>query len=285
MRVILVPVADRPECAIALDTAFGLAQQHGANVVGCHIRPHRDEDDTGVLTEGPNSWIEEDGGVDGEGANLGSKAARDLFTRTAEKYGYTLAKRPKQGKNNLALWYEMVGTPAKVMSIVGPVSDLIVVSRPKQRSAGRAKAFLLGALLHSSRPVLILPQKAVNKPSQRIVVAWNQSADAAAVMRASMPLLQQAEQVTLFTSGPENLPGPKSTYALDYLLHWGVKAERMSAKGRNHEQEIEAVMKASKSHLLVMGAYSRSRLRQLLFGGVTEHMLFKTELPVLMLHR
>lgn len=282
MRVILVPVADRPECVHALDTAFGLAKQHGANVIGCHIRPHRPEAGSGLLVEGPYNWL---GEGKNDGANLGSKSAQALFTRMSEKYGYVLSKRAKPGKAAVAIWTEIVGSPARVMSIMGPLSDLIVVSRPKQRSAGRACAFMLGALLHSSRPVLILPQKAVNKPAQRIVVAWNQSADAAAAVRAAMPLLQQAEQVTLFSSGAETLPGPKSSAAVDYLLHWGVKAERKSGRGRNPAQEIEAVVKASKAHLLVMGAYSRSRLRELVFGGVTEHMLYKTDLPVLMLHR
>ncbi|MFK8029068.1 MAG: universal stress protein [Gammaproteobacteria bacterium] len=37
------------------------------------------------------------------------------------------------------------------------------------------------------------------------------------------------------------------------------------------------------SDLLVMGAYSRSRLRQRIFGGVTEYMLTRASIPVLML--
>jgi nucleotide-binding universal stress UspA family protein len=33
-----------------------------------------------------------------------------------------------------------------------------------------------------------------------------------------------------------------------------------------------------------MGAYSRSRLREIVFGGVTHHMLFAANLPVFMLN-
>ena len=43
MKVIMVPVADRPECRIALDQAFGLATELNANIIGCHLRPHRTE--------------------------------------------------------------------------------------------------------------------------------------------------------------------------------------------------------------------------------------------------
>lgn len=41
MRVIFVPVANRPECAKALRAAFELGQYLDAHLYGCHIRPHR----------------------------------------------------------------------------------------------------------------------------------------------------------------------------------------------------------------------------------------------------
>ncbi len=36
--------------------------------------------------------------------------------------------------------------------------------------------------------------------------------------------------------------------------------------------------------LLVKGAYTHSRLRQLIFGGATSHILAEAILPVLMVH-
>ena len=89
----------------------------------------------------------------------------------------------------------------------------------------------------------------------------------------------------MVSCGPENRAGPKATYLQQYLANWDVKAERMRTKGRNAEKELEQAYRNAAGDLLVMGAYSRPRLRELIFGGVTEHMLFHTELPVLMLHR
>jgi len=43
MKAIVVPVADRPECAKALTTAFDLAARYSGNVIGYHLRPHRNE--------------------------------------------------------------------------------------------------------------------------------------------------------------------------------------------------------------------------------------------------
>jgi nucleotide-binding universal stress UspA family protein len=162
---------------------------------------------------------------------------------------------------------------------------MAVLARPKPKSAGRAKAFLLAALLHSARPVLVIPQKPLATVGTRIVVAWNQSTEAVLAVAAAIPLLQRAEQVLIASSGAENRTGPKSSHLAQYLANWDIKAERVRTRGRDVEGEIETVYRDAGSDLLVMGAYSRPRLRQLIFGGVTERMLFNTNLTTLMLHR
>ena len=120
---------------------------------------------------------------------------------------------------------------------------------------------------------------------KRILVAWNQSADAAAAVTAALPLLMRAERVVVVSAGRENRLGPTSAHVARYLAHWGVTVECKRTQGRQVEREILRTCRAVESDLLVMGAYSRSRLRQLVLGGVTEHMLFKSDLPVFLLHR
>ncbi|MEX1993216.1 MAG: universal stress protein [Steroidobacteraceae bacterium] len=261
MRVILVPVADRPECVFALAAAFRLAVRHQANVVGCHVRPHRADD-----------------------AKLNSVAARALFARSAAESGFRQAKRPSLGRSSLAIWHEMLGTPDRVMAICGPTADLAVVSRPKPKGAGPAREFLLATLFNSARPVLVLPQRRIPQLGKRILIAWNQRPEAAIAVAAAMPFLQVAEQVTIVTCGPDSGTGPKATHLRDYLTHWGIRADLRRTRGRFVDSEIERSFHETHSDLLVMGAYSRHRLRQWIFGGVTETMLFRSSLPVLMYH-
>jgi hypothetical protein len=281
VRLILVPTADRPEAAIALKVAFDLASTLGANVSGYHLRRERRE----TAPSGTDALP--DAAYDGlaKANRLTSKAAQAVFTNAAAVHGFELARRAVPGRRKRAYWHEMVGSPERVFAIIGPVADLAVVSRPKARSAGRARAFLLAALLRAGRPVLILPQRSPRSIGRRIVIAWNQSADAAAAVAATMPLLQSAERVVAVTCGAENRTGPKSTHLAQYLANWDVKLEHERTAGDNVEQEIESAYRAAGGDLLLMGGYSRSRFRQLAFGGVTEHMLFKTEMPVVMLHR
>ena len=58
----------------------------------------------------------------------------------------------------------------------------------------------------------------------------------------------------------------------------------MRTRGADDAKELMSAYKEAKSDLLVMGAYSRSRLRQRIFGGMTDHMLNRSNIPVFMLH-
>jgi nucleotide-binding universal stress UspA family protein len=217
--------------------------------------------------------------------SLTSRSARKAYVDAAGRHGFDVAKRARVGRRRQAFWHELVGTPARMFAIAGPIADLAVLARPKQKSAGRATAFLLAAVLHSARPVLVVPQKPLTTVGKKILVAWNQSPEASLAVSAAIPLLQQAEQVVVATSGPENRTGPKSSHLAQYLANWDVKIDRLATRGRDVEKEIETAYRETESDLLVMGAYSRHRLRQLIFGGVTEHMLFRADIPALMLHR
>jgi len=286
MRVIYVPVADRPECAVALKTAFSLGHSVGASVIGCHIRPHRDSpvalssgfyqfDQNGNETEWQVAAKPENG-------KKAQEAAGVLFSRLAEHHGYKIFARPRAGPG--AVWMEKTGAPNKVIGIMGPVADLLVVSRPARNGGGVARMFLSAALLRSSRPVLVLPQNGKTAVGKNICIAWNQSVEAARAVAAAMPLLLKADTVSIVSSGSESQFGPSSSQLATYLKYWGIKAERFTRKGKDEQKEVLEMYRASESDLLVMGAYSRSRMSRLVFGGLTQHMLEKASIPVFMLH-
>ena len=284
MRVIFIPVADRPECAQALQVAFNLGHQLGANLRGCHIRPHGGSEVSlpsalGSFEDWDDSW---ENVWKGKKTSKSAIPARVLFAKIAESQHYELIKHPRP--NPGAVWQEKVGSPDKLLSIMGPVSDLIVVSRPRAKGGKIARLFMRAALLNSARPVLVLPQSGVPVVGKHISIAWNQSTEAAQAIAAAMPLLRLAEQVSIITCGAERGVGPKSTQLATYLRFWGVKAERIRTRGSDDARAIVKAYKETRSDLLVMGAYSRSRLRQRVFGGVTEFMLYQTNIPVLMLH-
>jgi len=286
MRVIFIPVADRPECAAALNTAFAVGHTVGASIIGCHIRPHSHSpiglpSNLGLsrLSNEDFEWQAASKPKDGKKAGSAAKA---LFSKFAERHGYDLIRHPRAKPG--AVWMEKTGSPNKVIGILGPMADLLVLSRPSTKGGALARLFLSASLLKSSRPVLILPQKEKRTVGKRICIAWNQSVEAAQAVAAAMPLLKQADRVSIVTCGPETRPGPKSGQLATYLKYWGIRSEHVSTQGRDEPSEIVATYKSTDSDLLLMGAYSRNRMSQLVFGGVTEYMLKRTSIPVLMLH-
>ena len=84
--------------------------------------------------------------------------------------------------------------------------------------------------------------------------------------------------------GKESLPGPKLSHARNYLRHWGIESWVHHERGGDAPAEILRTYKSLNCDLLVMGAYSRSHLRERILGGVTQEFLVRTRVPVFALH-
>ena len=93
-------------------------------------------------------------------------------------------------------------------------------------------------------------------------------------------------QAIWLVSGGQSVPGPTADQLLKYLQNNGIPAKptTIGLEGRNTGEAVLRACKAEGCDLLVKGAYTQSRLRQMIFGGTTSHILAKAELPVLMAH-
>ena len=120
-----------------------------------------------------------------------------------------------------------------------------------------------------------------------VMIHWNCSTEQARATAAAMPLLQEAKRVTVLTvSGGQGVPGPTAEQLLTHLQRNGIAAKHMTVglEGKSTGDAILRTAKAEGCDLLVKGAFTQSRLRQMIFGGTTSHILAKAELPVLMAH-
>ncbi len=286
MKIITVPVAKRKECHYLLETAFQLADNLDANVSGLHVRPHREESiggDYGIISpiamNNMSQWYKAD--LDDD---LESQAAAELFKEYSDKHEFNFRRRIAKDMEESSLWREMVGDPQSVFSIVGPVSDLMLVSRPKKKSSGQAKQFLSAALFNTGRPVMMLPQKKLKSVGKRVLIAWNQKDSVMQTIISALPLLKQAEQVNILCAGPDNRARPKTKHLQDYLKVWGIDSEMKITKGLKVHDEIIDTYKATGSDLLLMGAYSRGRFTEWFMGGFTKYILTDSNIPTLMQH-
>lgn len=280
MWVILVPVANRPECAIALDVSFSLAKRLNGSVLGAHIRSHK-----GDKTAIPTDALEqsEEWAIDDDAAGKALVDASDLFAHEAAEAGFSVHKKPSTAPTS-ALWTERVGTPEFVMPIIGPAADMVVVSRPATKVSKKARKFMLQALMRSHRPVLILPRAGTAPALDHIAIGWNCSPEAARSVHANLPVLKSAKSITFVTAGNDKDLGPSTHEMTEYLAWHGIEAQHHHEGGSDSKESLVKGFEATGADTLLIGAYSQSRWRQRLFGGTSEYLLTETDLPLLMMH-
>jgi nucleotide-binding universal stress UspA family protein len=286
MKVILVPVSNRPESETALQVSFELAARLEANIVACHLRPHKslnkDYKPVGLPLFGSanSQWLDE---LNMKSSKSAAHGAKKTFTKILDASGFKLTQREGRAAGETAQWQEKVGSPDRLMAILGPVADMSVVSRPTP-GGNVGRMFLLAALMNTGRPILVLPPKLIKAPGKRVTIAWNQSPEVCRIVSSCMSILQSADEVNIVACGPQDRLGPKASQLKGYLKSWGVPANVLKTPGKDEEKELLGAYRATRSDLLMMGAYSRSRLREIVFGGMTEYMLWHAKVPVIIQH-
>jgi len=147
-------------------------------------------------------------------------------------------------------------------------------------------ATLEAALFESGRPILIAPPSAPQKLGDNILIAWNSSTETARTVEAATPFLHKAQRVVVLEVEGGSVPGPSGEELARSLRINGIEAEKMLAKP-DRRTAGEVILERAASigcDLLVKGAYTQSRLRQMIFGGQTSHILGNATIPVLMAH-
>ena len=142
------------------------------------------------------------------------------------------------------------------------------------------------ALFETGRPVLIAPPSPSQRMGEKILIAWNGSTEQARTTAVAMPLLKKASHVVVLTVQGGTVPGPTGEELARYLHRNGVLCEPITVQpeGRSTGEAILAHAASLQCDLLIKGAYTQSRLRQMIFGGATRHILANASLPVLMAH-
>jgi nucleotide-binding universal stress UspA family protein len=169
-------------------------------------------------------------------------------------------------------------------------ADLVVLPRPYGPGSGtEAEAVVEAALFEGHAPVLILPDSGAGHAAapRRVVIAWNQSAEAMTAVRKALPILKQADLVSITVIDPPQTGVERSDpggMLCQMLVRHGVKAEvTVLARTLPRVSDVLARhVRDTNADLLVMGAYGHSRFREAILGGATRNMLEQAEIPVLM---
>jgi len=197
-----------------------------------------------------------------------------------------IAFTPAEANRPRAAWHETTGVESHVVADYGRMFDLIVVRRAASHAATDWRQTYEAAIFESGRPVLLAPLTPPAALGSNIVIAWNGSTETARTIALGLPLLANATTVTILTIEDGTVPGPTAEAVHDYLLRHGIAAgmRHIAPEGRSLGDAILAEADTLGADLLFKGAYTHTRIRQMIFGGATADVISKSPLPVLMAH-
>ena len=283
IRRILLPLTGTAAGESALTTALLVARMWDAHLTALHVR--LDSRDVAPLAgEGlSGAMIEEMMSATEKESSERSNAVRAMFDRFVVQHGVTVAE-PHPGAGATANFASITGREEDLVAQLARLTDLTVVPHPESGDDVSSSDALHAVLFDSGRPVLIAPQRPLPTIGQRICVAWNGTAESAAAVQAAIPWMQRAEKVQVLSADEYQRRGPGAMELASYLALHGIQVE--AAQFRPVDKDVGRGLlqgaRAFGADFLAMGAYSHSRLRQLILGGVTRHVLENATLPVLM---
>lgn len=284
IRSILCPVSGGTGDRASLDAAAVVARQFAAHVQVLHARPDASEIGP-YLGEGMSpaliGQIMDEAQRRAERQAALARAGYDAWSRACEM---APADAPTVGEAPTCAWIEESGAAEKWIARLGRLADLTVVpSLSLDASVGATLAFE-AALLDTARPVLLASTRPLAVDGVA-VVAWNGSAEAARALGASLPLLATSREVHVVTieeGGRQADPEAVVRYLAWHRI--GARGVLIAGKGSAAGAAIAAECATRGAGLLVMGGYTHSRLRELIFGGVTAQMTRDAAIPLLLAH-
>jgi nucleotide-binding universal stress UspA family protein len=185
-------------------------------------------------------------------------------------------------------------TPLVADSVIehGMAADLIIASQVERSDSFGVELDFVGRLVMGlGRPLLLVPTAARFKNLCRsVLIGWNGTREAARAAFDAIPLLEQAEAVTITWVDPQKtLEGPRTVPCAELataLTRHGIKttAEGFPTAGLTAGEALKMRAIDLGVDLLVMGAYGHTRISEFVFGGATEYMLKEMPIPIFMSH-
>jgi nucleotide-binding universal stress UspA family protein len=294
IKRILVPLAGSADHDSETAMALSAAKSLGAYVEALFITQPPQTTRAGV-TVGPNV------GYVGYGVRTATAAPVNLYAEEREKIAREARERfaqacaangipmllPNDEPRPLAVaWREAEGTYAEIAAHRAAAFDLIVAASAAVMES--LKPVAEQSLLQMRRPVLLAPLRPASNLTGSAMIAWDESPECWHAVSAAMPFLKLSSSVQVISvdRNPDTRKASQGE-VLAYLRCHGIAAtaQVVAPELRSVGDTLLAKAEEGDIGLLVMGAYSHSRLREMILGGATRHILqHASAKPVLLAH-
>lgn len=183
-------------------------------------------------------------------------------------------------------WRASPHFPNEFVAAQARAADLVVIGRDPLHDDTFHTFDPAAIILACGRPVLVLPRGINRLTASHILIAWKDTREARRAVADALPLLKEAESVTIAAVGPSDLELQMRDQIEDvanFLQRHGVTiGAKVAASTREADAHVLlGLADQQKADLIVAGAYGRSRLSEWIFGGVTRTLLTTGKVPML----
>jgi len=270
---------------IDLEAARHLAASFGCHVDLLHVRrdalsamPMIGEGISADLIEMVQAQVEKE-------EQAVADRVKKVYDQWIKDSGVPEVKTPSKAVTSSARLIDVTGPVAEHVARLGKLADLVILRSPSLEE-GELSAAAEAAIYDTGRSVLFSPRKELATLGKRVSIFWNDTVEASRASAAAMPFLKQADAVQVKAVESDDFDTQTVKDFADSLAWHGIKADARIVE-EDHRSAGEALLDAAwdfEADLIVMGAFSHSRLREMILGGVTRHILQVAGRPVLMMH-
>ena len=281
MKTILIPFHEPSVLNLALDAATPICHRFNSFIQVLLVREAIPLDfGPGVVI--PPAYLTE---VTHEWRRVADSARGD-FLESAHRHQITIGTFDAHADRPVAEWHEVEGPEEVIIAQHARLFDMVIVGRPAGTLDSRWTALCEASLFESGRPALLAPPGLAGHIGDRVLIAWNGSPETARTIAFAMPFLSSATAVTVLGVNGWQQTGPAPERMAAFLRKHGIAAtdKTVDTEGRSPGEAIVDEVLAMGADLLVKGAYTRSRLRQIIFGGATQHIVHASPVATFMAH-
>ena len=271
MRNILLPFEYIETIPHLVDCAVSLAKKYNSSVSGVAIHQRID------------SFIAQEGSIVFD--SLHHDENKEEAIKYKEKFidHINTLKKSDNGLSDLKYkWLSEELENQKYLGDLSRVYNVVIISRPYQELQSASLSSIQTILFDGGRPVMLIPMNKQIDIGKEVVISWNCTTESSRAVFAALPILKKANNVTILTVEKVITDGPSGEQVSELLASHGIDAKPVTISG--DEKKIgDAILDFSKSvdaDLIVKGAYTQSRLREIIFGGATRHLMLHSEIPI-----
>jgi len=271
MRNILLPFEYIETIPHLLDCAVSLAKKYNSSVSGVAIHQRID------------SFIAQEGSIVFD--SLHHDENKEEATKYKERFIDHINTLKKSDSDLSDLKYKWLSEELENQKYLGDLSrvyNVVIISRPYQELQSASLSSIQTILFDGGRPVMLIPMNKQIDIGKEVVISWNCTTESSRAVFAALPILKKANNVTILTVEKVITDGPSGQQVSELLASHGIDAKPVTISG--DEKKIgDAILDFSKSidaDLIVKGAYTQSRLREIIFGGATRHLMLHSEIPI-----